>query len=68
MVAPSARIPGVPLAHELPRIDRNSTSRNQGSTQAPGATRERPLAEPGPPLVRRWNTWDIAFLPVVDTA
>ena len=27
----------------------------------------RPLAEPSPPLVRRWNPWDIAFLPVVDT-
>ena len=27
-----------------------------------GAARGRPLAEPGPPLVRRWNTWDIEIL------
>ena len=27
-----------------------------------------PLAEAGPPPGRRWNPWDIAVFPVVDTA
>ena len=35
---------------------------------APGSARGRPLAGLGPPMVRRWNPWDIASLPVVDTA
>ena len=44
-----------------------SASRWVGDS-APGSARGRPLAGLGPPMVRRWNPWDIASLPVVDTA
>ena len=55
-------------AHGLPPIDRNSARRSWLTSGSLGEAMEGPLPEAGPPPGPRWNTWDIAFLPVVDTA
>ena len=55
-------------AVQLPQIERTLTDRDRGSPQALREQIGRPLAEPSPPLVRRWNSRDIASLHVVDTA
>ena len=52
----------------LPSNDRNSTIRVGGSPRALLEAMEAPLAEADPHPGRRWDTWDIPVLPVVDIA
>ena len=60
--------PGRGSVTELSRIERTSTDRDRGSTQALWEQLERALAEPGPAVGRGWISWNLPSLPVLDTA
>ena len=55
-------------AHGLPPIDRNSARRSWLTSGSLGEAMEGPLPEASPAPARSWNPWDIASLPIVDTA
>ena len=57
--------PGSGSVTELSRIERTSTDRDRGSTQALWEQLERALAEPGPAVGRGWISWNLPSLLVL---